>query len=487
MGLAAALRYGAVSEPEGGSTRDSAVERKPPQKRDIIPPGASSLSMPELSLRPAQMAGALPPVPRQNLAPAAGSPIAASDDRTAPGEAPQAPLGRPPVAKPDSLPVSAVGGSVGHPRPRPSSPAARRPPGARSLKPPMAQPPASAPAAARSATPPPAQRRLAKNVPKSAGAAPRRPRPNTPPAPSPQQQLDRELYGLLHKSLRFVSWRVPQLPGSFLRVLPGRRTLLAASALVGLFLMAPHTPLSHWSNLALQSLTHNVKARAAFQVIDDFTGGVSDHWDSAGLVSDESGAARVTGFALNRNTMELAGYRLDFDAKIASRGMGWIIGAADERNYYAFKLEEVTSKQGTKYRLVRYLVSEGAVADSDRVQVDVPVELNQEDFNRISVRLRENRIATFINGTGVDYWQAEEAPHGGVGFFTESNETAFVRRVEVSGNEDTWGLFLYGFLELIEDAKGFVEPVTARFDSSPPPNPEPKSKAADPASLASVL
>jgi hypothetical protein len=333
----------------------------------------------------------------------------------------------------------------------------------------------------------PTARRLAKNVPKSTGAAPRRPRPETPPQPSPQQQLDRDLLAVLRQTLQFAQGRVPRFPSGLRRVIPSRRLLVGVSALAALFFLAPRATLRHWSNVALQSLTHNVKARAAFQVIDDFTGGVSAHWDSAGLVSDESGAARVTGFALNRNTMQLAGYRLDFDARIASRGMGWVIGAADERNYYAFKLEEIKSREGKKYRLVRYLVSEGEVADSDRVQIDVPMELNEEDFNRISVRLRENRIATFINGTGVDYWQAEETPHGGVGFFTEGNETAFVRRVEVSGNEDTWGLFLFGFLELLEDAKGFVKPVTAQIEPSPPPTPNGKSQAAGSASLASVL
>jgi hypothetical protein len=330
-------------------------------------------------------------------------------------------------------------------------------------------------------------RRLAKTVPKSTDAPLRQPNPEAGTEPSPQQQLDHELYTALTQSARWLRWRMPRVPGNLLRFIPGRRMLLSAGVLAALCFAVLGTPLSHWSNLALHSLTANVKARAAFQVIDDFTSGVSAHWDSAGLVSDESGAARVTGFALNRNTMQLAGYRLDFDAKIASRGLGWVIGAADERNYYAFKLEEVKSKQGKKYRLLRYLVSQGEVAGANRVQVDLPVELNQQDFNRISVRLRENRIATFINGTGVDYWQAEEPPHGGVGFFTEGNEMAFVRRVEVSGNEDTWGLLLYGFLELLEDARGFVEPVSARFDSSPQPKPEHKSQATDAASLASVL
>jgi hypothetical protein len=304
---------------------------------------------------------------------------------------------------------------------------------------------------------------------------------------SPQQRFDRELLAGLRQGLRFFRWRLPRLSTGFLRAIPGRRLLPFGAVAVTLYLAAPYTPLGKWSNQAIDSVAQDLKARAAFQVIDDFTSGVSAHWDAAGLVSDESGAARVTGFALNRNTMGLTGYRLDFDAKIDSQGMGWVIGAEDEKNYYAFKIESVGSRQAQSYRLVRYLVSEGETGP-DSVQVDVPVTLKSEEFNRISVRLRENRIATFINGTGVDYWQAEETPHGAVGFFTEGGETAFVRRVEVTGNEDTWGLFLFGFLELIEDAKDFVEPVTARwFRSSPPPGESGSKSQADTENLAKMM
>lgn len=285
---------------------------------------------------------------------------------------------------------------------------------------------------------------------------------------SSRQQFDRALLSGLRKGKELLRWRLPHLSFGIWRAIPGRRWLPYAAVVAALCVVAPYTPLSRWSSEAIHSFTQDMKARAAFQVIDDFTSGVSAHWDSEGLVSDESGAARVTGFALNRNTMGLAGYRLDFDAKIASRGLGWVVGAADEQNYYAFKLESVGNPREQNYRLVRYLVSEGE-AGSERVQVEVPVALNGEEFNRISVRLRENRIATFINGTGVDYWQAEDSPQGAVGFFTEGAETAFVRRVEVSGNDDTWGLFLFGFLELLEDAKDLVEPVTARFSTPPAP------------------
>jgi hypothetical protein len=307
--------------------------------------------------------------------------------------------------------------------------------------------------------------RLEKELPKAGGAAGRG-TANRDAGASPRKKFDLELLAGLRQASQFVRGRMPRLPYRFWSGLPRRRTLLLAVGAAALYLAAPYTPLSRWSGQAIGSLASSMKERAAFQVIDDFTSGVSAHWDATGLVSDESGAARVTGFALNRNTMGLAGYRLDFDAKIALQGLGWVVGAEDEKNYYAFKIEGHGSRQQPQYRLVRYLVSEGEEG-SERVQVDIPVALPAEEFARISVRLRDNRIATFINGTGVDYWQAEGPPQGGVGFFTEDGATAFVRRVEVSGNEDTWGLFLFGFLELLEDAKGFVEPVSARFLAAP--------------------
>lgn len=288
------------------------------------------------------------------------------------------------------------------------------------------------------------------------------------------------------KAIRFVRWRIPQFAHSVTRLLPSRRWAMVGALAAAVYFAVPYTPLSRWSSSALQSVVNDLKSRAAFQVIDDFASGVSESWDPAGLVADDSGAARVTGFAMHRNTMDLAGYRVDFDAKIASNGLGWFIGASDEQNYYAFKLEDVSSRRERRYRLVRYTVAQGEAKDADRVVVDLPVDLTGQEYNRISIRLRENRIATFINGTGVDYWQAEAPPQGGVGFFTENKESALVRRIEVSGNEDTWGLFLFGFLELIEDAKGFVEPISARFDS-PPAQGADSTKSLAPRRLASAL
>lgn len=328
--------------------------------------------------------------------------------------------------------------------------------------------------------------RLAKELPKAPESGDASESSGPGAAGSPGQRFDRELLAGLRKGLRFFRWRLPRLSTGVLRAIPGRRLVPFAALAATLYLAAPYTPVGKWTNQAIDSVAQDLKARAAFQVIDDFTSGVSAHWDAAGLVSDESGAARVTGFALNRNTMGLTGYRLDFDAKIDSQGMGWVIGAEDDKNYYAFKLESAGSRQAQSYRLVRYLVSEGET-DPDRVQIEVPVTLKSEEFHRISVRLRENRIATFINGTGVDYWQAEETPQGAVGFFTDGGETALVRRVEVTGNEDTWGLFLFGFLELIEDAKDFVEPVTARwFRGSPPPGESGSKSQADTPNLATM-
>ena len=264
------------------------------------------------------------------------------------------------------------------------------------------------------------------------------------------------MWEALRKTGGFLSWHLPRLPQTIWRAIPGRRLILSFALVASLCLAALYTPLNRWVGGPLDSMVEDLKSRAAFQVIDDFSSGVSQHWDGGGLVSDAPGAARVAGFALNRSTMQLSGYRLDFDARIATRGLGWVIGASDEHNYSAFKLEQVGSGDGTQYRLVRYQVTEGQAADAERVQVDVPLALNP-DYNHVSVRLRENRVATFINGTGVDYWQAPAPPQGGIGFFTEGDESALLRRVEVSGNDDNMGLFLYGLLELVQKTAGLAE------------------------------
>ena len=209
----------------------------------------------------------------------------------------------------------------------------------------------------------------------------------------------------------------------------------------------------------LNGAAARIEARAAFQVVDDFKSGIVAEWYPQGLVADGSGVARVAGLALHRDTMDLDGYRWDFDAKITSRAVGWVVRASGAENYYAYKL--VQRRRGRSkggYRLVRYPVVNGQAKTSEAVERDLEVEWKEDDFNRISVRAGAREIKTFINGRSVDHWIVPDLRPGGIGFLADRGEASLIRYVAVNSNSDFWGLTLYGALETTKAIEDFVSP-----------------------------
>ena len=124
-------------------------------------------------------------------------------------------------------------------------------------------------------------------------------------------------------------------------------------------------------------------------------------------------------------------------------------------NYYAFKLHQRGSEKAPIFSLSRFSMLEGektVSADS----IEVPAHLARaDDFNRISVRVVGDHITTLLNGWGVDYWKDEALPRGGVGLLADAGEEALVRKMTISGNDDTWGLLLYGALESMRSVQEF--------------------------------
>ncbi len=123
------------------------------------------------------------------------------------------------------------------------------------------------------------------------------------------------------------------------------------------------------------------------------------------------------------------------------------------------------------YELHRYAVIDGVeTADAAKVRIPVPGHLpNQDDFNRISMRVRGSQITTLLNGWGVDYWRDSRLERGGIGFLAENGESSLISRITVSGNDDTWGLILYGTIETIRSVRETVSPRVAVITLSPIP------------------
>lgn len=204
-------------------------------------------------------------------------------------------------------------------------------------------------------------------------------------------------------------------------------------------------------------LSRPIQERAAFFIVDDFTRGV-DHWMSdRALNVDPAGWLTVQeGLALHGGTTDLESYRFDFDAKIQSRAVGWVVRAPDRDNYYGFKLTQSGSTSSPNYSLSRFSLIEGVKSVAAQA-IEVPSNLARDnDFNRISVRVIDDQITTLINGWGIDYWRDDRLDHGGVGLLADSGESALVRKMTVAGNDDTWGLILYGTLESIRSVQDFL-------------------------------
>ena len=208
----------------------------------------------------------------------------------------------------------------------------------------------------------------------------------------------------------------------------------------------------------LTAVEKNITPRAAFLMEDDFEGGPGDGWQAPHfLVADESGAVRVEGLTLHGETMGLFHYRMEFEAKISSGAVAWVIGARDSENYHLYKLEKLSSRSEQSYRVVHYPVVGGKTDTTKTVSKEVSLELDEEDFHRISVRVREGRIVTMIDGRSVDYWIPFEWKVGGIGFFGSKGESSLIRYVTAYSNQDFWGLSLAAALDAIKLFQGFLD------------------------------
>ena len=196
------------------------------------------------------------------------------------------------------------------------------------------------------------------------------------------------------------------------------------------------------------------RTRAAFQFIEDFREGSLAQWDGDGLTTDgETTAVRAASLTLYEGTMDLSDYYMDFDFILDRPSLGWVVRASDRDSYCAFKLEQTGRRDDPKYKFVRYPVIDGEIDTTQQFEVDVTPDFHDEGHNRISVRITGQRIKTFLNGRGIDFWNDNLFHRGGIGFWNANGTSGQIQRVAVYGNEDFWGLTLYAALEAADSVK----------------------------------
>jgi hypothetical protein len=274
------------------------------------------------------------------------------------------------------------------------------------------------------------------------------------------------------------AFAAPPIGDSSLRVFSrriGRRLLRAIDAVLSLLLapvvhrkirwitaaVALAAIVSHSSSMrpamekAAAAAIQPLRQREAFTWQESFHDGTTTWVPSSALAPTEEGEARVKGLVLYTKAMGFKNYGVDFSARLDRRSIGWVVRASDPQNYFVFKLvERGRSPQGLKFDLIRYAVTGGrAPSPAERQVVPVIVIGSQNRFLNISCRVTDDQIVTLVNGFGVDTWKHPEVRSGSVGFLAEDGDSFLVRSLTISGNDDFWGLFLWGAEQTFRDLR----------------------------------
>jgi len=144
---------------------------------------------------------------------------------------------------------------------------------------------------------------------------------------------------------------------------------------------------------------------------------------SGGWIDDWANAAKSRRhISVLSGSAKLSDYRLEFQAQIETKAIGWIFRGLNPRNYYVTKLEVVTPGLEPTIALVHFAVVDGQ--DEDRVVVPLPMKVRVDTTYKIRFDAIGNRFTTWVQDQKIAEWTDNRLGSGGVGFFSERDEKA---------------------------------------------------------------
>jgi hypothetical protein len=141
--------------------------------------------------------------------------------------------------------------------------------------------------------------------------------------------------------------------------------------------------------------------------------------------------------ALFHPSLAYADYRLEFFGQIENKGMGWVVRAHDQQNFYAMKFNVVEPGLRPILSMVHYPVVGGK--QGHKTEVPLSIMVHNNTAYHVAVQVKGNRFVTSIEGQEVDTWTDDTLASGGVGFFSEAGERARLYWMKVSRNDDWLG------------------------------------------------
>jgi hypothetical protein len=146
--------------------------------------------------------------------------------------------------------------------------------------------------------------------------------------------------------------------------------------------------------------------------------------NSNGWIEDWAPAASTRHITLLRGSQPYSDYRIEFQAQIQRKAIGWMYRGLNPRNYYVVKLEKLKSGIEPEVALVRYAVIDGE--SEKRVEKVLPMKVRVDTTYKIRFDAVGSEFAVWVQDKKIDEWRDSRLGSGGVGLYSEGDEAAAV-------------------------------------------------------------
>jgi hypothetical protein len=136
---------------------------------------------------------------------------------------------------------------------------------------------------------------------------------------------------------------------------------------------------------------------------------------------------------LLRGSQPFSDYRIELSAQIQKKAVGWMYRGINPKNYYVTKLEKLSSGIEPVVALVRYAVIDGK--NEGRVETILPMKVRVDTTYKIRFDAVGPNFTVWVQGQQVAQWRDTRLGSGGLGLYSEGDETAVVH-----GNVDVFEL-----------------------------------------------
>ena len=146
--------------------------------------------------------------------------------------------------------------------------------------------------------------------------------------------------------------------------------------------------------------------------------------NSGGWIEDWAPDDKLRRVTLLRGSQPFSDYRMEFQAQIQNKAIGWMYRGLNPKNYYVVKLEKLKSGLEPVVALVRYAVIDGV--SEKRVEKALPLKVRVDTMYKVRFDAVGAEFAVWVNDKKIDDWRDSRLGSGGLGLYAEGEEAAAV-------------------------------------------------------------